>query len=148
MAAEAQQVGQQIAQHVCNLSCIFGYMIAVFLGLLGLAILFLIFIGKIDLSGLVSEPTTPDGKPGDASMSRFQFLIFTFVIAFSLLIVIAKKGDFPSAIPDSILALLGISGGSYLISKGIQTSRDTTLAKLPKPDQQQQQPGQQPGRQG
>ena len=139
MAAEAQQI--------CNLSCVYGYIIAIFLGLLGLAILYLILIGKIDLSGLISEPTTPEGKPGDASLSRFQFLIFTFVIAFSLLIVIAKKGDFPSTIPDAIWALLGISGGSYVVSKGVQTNRDTTLAKLTMLGQQQQQPGQQPGQQ-
>ena len=128
---------------ICNLSCVFGYIIAVFLGLLGLAILYFILTGKIDLSRLISEPD------GTASLSRFQFLIFTFVIAFSLLIVIAKKGDFPTTIPDAIWGLLGISGGSYVVSKGIQTSRDTSLAKLSQPGQQpqqsQQQPGQQPG---
>jgi hypothetical protein len=151
MGAEAQQVGQQVAQQVCNLPCVYGYIIAVFLGLLALAILYRISKGEIDLSGLISEPTTPDGKPGDASLSRFQFLIFTFVIAFSLLIVIAKKGEFPSTIPDAIWALLGISGGSYVVSKGVQTNRDTSLAKLAilgqQQQQQQQQPGQQPGQQ-
>jgi glycerol uptake facilitator-like aquaporin len=108
-----------------DLANVYGYIIAAFLGLLGAAILFLILTGKIDLSQLISEPS------GEASMSRFQFLIFTFVIAFSLLFVIARKGDFPSQIPDAIWGLLGISGGSYVISKGIQTSRDTTLAGLP-----------------
>jgi hypothetical protein len=29
-------------------------------------------------------------------------------------------------VPKEILALLGISGGSYVISKGIQTSRDVS----------------------
>lgn len=129
MAAEAQQVAHQ-AQQVCNLPCIYGYIIAVFLGLLGLAILYLILTGKVDLSRLISEPPTPDGKPGDASLSRFQFLIFTFVIAFSLLIVIAKLGHFPDKIPDAIWGLLGISGGSYVISKGVQTGRDTKMADI------------------
>jgi hypothetical protein len=114
---------------VGDLANVYGYIIAVFLGLLGAAILFLILTGKIDLSRLISEPD------GEASMSRFQFLIFTFVIAFSLLFVIAKKGDFPTQIPDAIWGLLGISGGSYVISKGIQTSRDTTMAALPKQGQ-------------
>jgi len=51
-----------------------------FLGLIGVAILYNVFTGKIDLSGLISEPN------GDASMSRFQLLVFTFVIAASLYI--------------------------------------------------------------
>ena len=106
---------------MADLANVYGYIIAVFLGMMGAAILFLILIGKIDLSRLISEPD------GEASMSRFQFLIFTFVIAFSLLFVIAKKGDFPTQVPDAIWGLLGISGGSYVISKGIQSSRDTTM---------------------
>jgi glycerol uptake facilitator-like aquaporin len=129
---------------MADLANVYGYIIAAFLGLLGAAILFLILTGKIDLSQLISEPT------GEASMSRFQFLIFTFVIAFSLLFVIAKQGDFPTQIPDAIWGLLGISGGSYVISKGIQTSRDTTMAALPPKEGQtpsagQPTPGPQPG---
>ena len=87
-----------------------------FLGLIGVAILYNVFTGKIDLSGLISEPG------GDASMSRFQLLVFTFVIAASLFLVIASKTppEFPSVIPQGILILLGISSSSYLVSKGIQ----------------------------
>jgi len=66
---------------------------------------------------------------GDASLSRFQFLVFTFVVAMSLfyLIVIKTPPDYP-AIPNQILALLGISGGSYVLSKGIQTGSATDTA--------------------
>jgi len=90
-----------------------------FLALLGAAILYNVITGKIDLSGLISEPT------GDASMSRFQLLVFTFVIAASLFLIIASatpSPSFPKDIPSGILMLLGISASSYLVSKGIQQS--------------------------
>lgn len=90
-----------------------------FLGLIGLAILYNVFTGKINLTGLISEPS------GDASMSRFQLLVFTFVIAASLFLIIASTEptpQFPADIPNGILILLGISSSSYLVSKGIQSS--------------------------
>jgi hypothetical protein len=99
-----------------------GYLICFLIGALGIAVLWLIFTGQIDLSRLISEPT------GDASMGRFQFLIFTFVISLSLFLVIVsgKKGDptpaFPDNIPGGILTLLGISGSSYAVGKAIQFS--------------------------
>jgi len=99
-----------------------GYLICGLVGLIGVAILWQIFVGTIDLSRLISEPT------GDASMGRFQFLIFTFVISLSLLLVIVsgKNGDgkpaFPDSIPGGILTLLGISGSSYAVGKAIQFS--------------------------
>jgi hypothetical protein len=95
-----------------------------FLGLIGVAILYNVFTGKIDLSGLISEPN------GDASMSRFQLLVFTFVIAASLFLIIASAGPpaFPKEIPNGILVLLGISASSYLVSKSIQTSTPEGLS--------------------
>ncbi len=47
--------------------------LVVFVGLLAGIILWKILTGRIDLTKLVSETN------GDASMSRFQFLVFTFV---------------------------------------------------------------------
>jgi len=101
-----------------------GIVVVVFLGLLGLAIVVLIAKGKISLNKLVSESN------GDASMSRFQFLVFTFVIALSLFLIIVSKPtpEFP-AVPPDILALLGISAGSYLVSKGIQFSNPAGLTR-------------------
>lgn len=89
-----------------------------FIALLGVAVIWQIFTGKIDLSRLISEPS------GDASMSRLQLLIFTFVIALSLFLVIANSTDpgFPE-ISGGVLTLLGISASSYLVSKGIQFSK-------------------------
>jgi hypothetical protein len=98
------------------------YLICLIVGLIGIAVLWQIYDGTIDLSRLISEPN------GAASMSRFQFLVFTFVIALSLFLVIAagKNGDgkpsFPETIPGGILTLLGISGSSYAVGKAIQFS--------------------------
>jgi uncharacterized BrkB/YihY/UPF0761 family membrane protein len=105
-----------------QLGLVIGWILTVFLGLLGAVILWLILTGRIDLTGLISEPK------GEASLSRFQFLVFTFVIAMSLfyLIVTRTPPGYPE-IPNQILALLGISGGSYVVAKGIQTSRDIGL---------------------
>lgn len=102
---------------------LFGYMI-----LAGIA------SGKIDISRILEEPSTPNGdktgdktdagddKRGKASMSRFQLLVFTFVIAISLfLIVVNSKDKFPD-IPTNVLLLLGISGTTYGVSKAIQAS--------------------------
>lgn len=94
------------------------WLIPVFIALLGLLVLWKIWKGDIKLTGLINESS------GEASMSRFQLLIFTFVIAVSLfLIIIHNKVNgqlaFP-VIPSGIWTLLGISGGSYIISKGIQ----------------------------
>jgi hypothetical protein len=58
---------------------------------------------------------------GKASLSRFQFLIFTFVIAGLYLLLSIEAGTFVD-IPNNVLGLLGISGGSFLVSKGMSTS--------------------------
>ena len=96
-----------------------GIVILVFLGGLGCYLIWAMWADKIDLSKLISEPN------GDASMSRLQFLIFTFVIALSLFLVIMGAQPvpaFPAVIPGTVFVLLGISGSSYLVSKSIQFS--------------------------
>jgi len=103
------------------LSLVTGYVICGLTGILGLLVLWKIANGSIDLSRLISEPN------GDASISRFQFLVFTFVIALSLFLVIVYTRGFPP-IPGTVLSLLGISGSSYLISKGIQFSDPAGIA--------------------
>ncbi len=106
-----------------TLATVMGWMVAVFIGALEVAILWLIIKGRINLERLISE------KTGEASLSRFQFLIFTFVVAMGLFLIIVNKGDFPDEIPAGIIALLGISGGSYVISKGIQASMQSAPPK-------------------
>ena len=84
--------------------------------LFAILILWKIYNNTIDLKGLLTEPSS-DGQ-GKASLSRFQFLVFTFVIAGLFLLLSIESGAFVD-IPNNVLALLGISGGSYLVSKAM-----------------------------
>ena len=104
-----------------------GWLIFVFIGLLGVMILWRIADGSIDLSSLLSEPN------GDASISRFQLLVFTFVVGICLFLVTIYGKDGPKLpdIPGTVLSLLGISASSYLVSKGIQFSNDAGLEPRP-----------------
>ncbi|MEY2564947.1 MAG: hypothetical protein QOH88_3140 [Verrucomicrobiota bacterium] len=87
--------------------------------LFGFMILAAIASGKIDISAILEEKSA-DGTSAGASMSRFQLLIFTFVIALSLFLIVVNTGDFPTSIPPEVLTLLGISAATYAVSKGIQ----------------------------
>jgi uncharacterized membrane protein YgcG len=87
--------------------------------LFGFMILAGIANGTIDISRILEEKVGPGGA---ASMSRFQLLIFTFVIAISLFLIVVSTGDFPKTIPPEIMTLLGISATTYGVSKGIQHS--------------------------
>jgi hypothetical protein len=101
-----------------------GYGLLTLSFLFGMVIIVEIIRGNIDLSGLLSEKTDQGMK---ASMSRFQLLVFTFVIGLSLFLLVTasvdpkdpKAGKFPD-IPANVLALLGISASTYGVSKGIQ----------------------------
>ena len=105
---------------------VIGWILTIFLGILALIVLWKIVTGQISLRYLISD------ELGYASLSRFQFLVFTFVIAMTLFYLIATHGKYPE-IPNQILALLGISGGSYAVAKGVQTSRDVELTKAGHP---------------
>lgn len=97
--------------------------LAIVIILLGFAavVLWKIVRGDINLDDLVSEPPSPDAAPGTAakaSLSRFQFLLFTFVVAGLFLLLSIEAGDFVD-IPANVLGLIGISGGSYVVSKAV-----------------------------
>jgi hypothetical protein len=94
-----------------------GLLVCLFIGALGLAIVIKIFNGTIDLRYLISEANH------EASMSRFQLLIFTFVIAIALFKLVELNKTFPD-IPQGVLTLLGISASTYAVGKGISYSRD------------------------
>ncbi len=98
-----------------KLKLAFEYGMLVLLSLFGFMVLAGIATGKIDISKLLAE----DG--GGASMSRFQLLIFTFVVALSFFLIVVCDCKFPE-IPPNVLALLGISATTYGVSKGIQAS--------------------------
>lgn len=101
----------------------FGTIIVIMLGFAAM-VLFKIGAGDIKLDGLISEPVDskqPGSTPGKASLARFQFLLFTFVIAGLFLLLSIEHGAFVE-IPETVLGLIGISGGSFLVSKGINKS--------------------------
>jgi hypothetical protein len=77
---------------------------------------------------LAGEPQPPRADPmahgtaaavAKASLSRFQFLIFTFVIGGLFLLLSIRAGTFVE-IPTNVLALLGISAGSYLVAQAVK----------------------------
>ncbi len=91
-----------------------GFAVLLFILLGFAAIVFLkILTGTIPLDGLIAEL---DGRK--ASLSRFQFLIFTFLVAGLFLLLTIELGGFVN-IPPDVLGLLGISGGSYVVSKAV-----------------------------
>jgi hypothetical protein len=98
-----------------NLKLATGYASLIFLFFLSMVVLIDIIRNKINLSEMLEELS------GGASMSRFQLLIFTFVIAFSFFVIVADQGKFPD-IPTNVLALLGVSASTYAVSKGLQVS--------------------------
>jgi len=95
-----------------------------------LAVAWRIWTDRIDLSFLLAEPVEPDVASAvevtpKASLSRFQFLIFTFVIAGVYLVLCLESGRFVE-IPQNVILLLGVSGTSYAASKGIQAAAVTS----------------------
>lgn len=99
--------------------------IAVFISVLEITMIVLIWQGKIDLKFLISEDN------GMASLSRFQFLVFTFVIVgvFTMMSFDALLEHKWVEIPGGVLGLMGISGASYVAAKGIQESAKQEDAK-------------------
>lgn len=98
---------------------------AIFIFLLQAMILWLIWLGAdnnptrgINLSKLISE------KDGSASLSRFQALLFTFIVVavFAYRAFSETKG-WPK-IDENTLYLLGGSGATYLGSKAIQKNAE------------------------
>lgn len=98
------------------LTCLLAIVVLGFFGV----ILWKVISGGINIDQLISEA---DGK---ASLSRFQLLLFTFVVAGLFLILSLRAGRFVD-IPDGVQILLGISSASYLVSKAVgrnQTRED------------------------
>lgn len=84
------------------------------------AVLYKIGNGQLPLEGIISEPEDGphhQGKP-KASLSRFQFLIFTFVVAGLFLMLSIEAGRMVD-IPTNVLVLIGLSGTGFLAGKAI-----------------------------
>ena len=88
-----------------TLALVIGWTVSIVIGLLGLVFVWKVATDKININRVISEP---DGS--GASLSRLQFLIFTFVIAMSLFWVVVRQENFPEEIPAGVFILLGISG--------------------------------------
>jgi hypothetical protein len=114
----------QSAATMTSIQSFGSYTALILVFLFGIVVLYQIVVGKIDISGLLSE----DG--GGASMSRFQLLIITFVIAFSFFVLVVQGHAFPD-VPAGVLTMLGISATTYGVSKGIQASAPGGLKGKP-----------------
>jgi hypothetical protein len=101
-----------------------GIAFMVIMGVLCVMLLIKIWRNEINLSSLLEEAN------GQASMSRFQLLIFTLVIAVGLFLYILHTMTLPD-IPNSILVLLGISASTYAAGKGISFSRPEGVMRQP-----------------
>jgi hypothetical protein len=102
-----------------------GFVFLLIMGALCVMLLIKMWTNKIDLSTLLDEAN------GDASMSRFQLLVFTLVVAVGVFLYILENRTLPE-IPQSILTLLGISASTYAVGKGISFSRREGVIKPPK----------------
>jgi hypothetical protein len=125
-----------------SLELVVGYLVCAVVGLFALLVLWRIFRGDINLNLLISE------KTGEASMSRFQLLIFTFVIGLSFFLIVISNAKLRATdatangtsspgkpglpeVPGGVLGLLGISATSYTVSKAIQASQKTDTTPTP-----------------
>jgi len=99
----------------------------------GAVVLGMIMTGQIDLSDILVESNEHGSRK--ASLSRLQFLIFSFVIAGLYLVICVESGTFVD-VPPGVLILLGISGGSYVVSKGLGSGvHKKPAAAAPQPRQ-------------
>ncbi len=93
-----------------------GIAFMVIMGLLCLMLLIKMWRNEINLCSVLEEAN------GQASMSRFQLLVFTLVVAVGVFLSILHTLTLPD-IPNSVLILLGISASTYAAGKGISFSR-------------------------
>ena len=113
---------------------VFVYVFAAgFLGVF-LVLLWKMATDRIDLEFLISEVEPPVQNavavPGivpmppliKASLSRFQLLLFTLVVAGLYLILCLENGQLID-IPNGTLGLLGISAGGFVVSKSITNKK-------------------------
>ncbi len=110
------------------LELLVGYLVCGIVALFALLVIWKIANGTIDLTHLLAD------DDGWASTSRFQLIIFIFVVALSFFLVVVSNVKMRQNatsltdltglpdVPGGVLALLGISASSYLVSRGISAS--------------------------
>jgi hypothetical protein len=104
---------------------IFAYTLSVFLAGFGAILIWKIATNRIDLKYLIAD------EEGSASMSRFQFLLFTIIVAGCIAYLVFKGDKFPH-VDQNILILIGISGGTYAVAKGIDKRAETVAEETKK----------------
>lgn len=114
------------------ISVVVAIVIVVVILCLALAVIVALLKGTISLRDLLAEPPDPRNPYAapKASLARFQFLIFTFVIAGVYLVLCLESGTFVQ-IPENVVLLLGVSGGTYAASKGIKAATDVSSSTTP-----------------
>ncbi|MBZ5704180.1 MAG: hypothetical protein LAN63_02415 [Acidobacteriia bacterium] len=117
------------------LELLIGYLLCGIVAVFALLVLWKIANGTINLKYLLSD------DDGWASTSRFQLVVFIFVVALSFFLVVVSNvkmrqnaGNLTDLnglpdVPGGVLALLGISASSYLVSRGISASQPGYGAK-------------------
>ena len=78
-----------------TLMVLVGYTLLILIGWLAAIVILKIQRDQIDLTYVLSE------NDGGASMSRFQLMIFTFVISLSFFLVIVGNGENPPRFPEA-----------------------------------------------
>jgi len=109
------------------LEIIVGYLVCGIVAVFGIVLVWRV-ASDGSLADLLDDPDS-----GKASTSRFQLVIFTFVVALSFFLVVVSNVKLRQSggvvtdtgmpdVPGGVLALLGISASSYLVSRGITKS--------------------------
>ena len=93
-----------------------------FMGILSGLLLWKMARNEINLATILNESN------GDASISRFQLLLFSMIVGVGLFLYMLNNLALPD-IPNSILVLLGISASTYAAGKGISFSRVEGIMK-------------------
>ncbi|MCH8303650.1 MAG: hypothetical protein IIB94_00810 [Candidatus Marinimicrobia bacterium] len=74
----------------------------IFIIFIGLIVAWKILRGEIDMTKVISEEGSDK-----ASLSRFQMLVWTFIVGLSFLYLVILNDTLPD-IPNAVLSLLGI----------------------------------------
>lgn len=106
-----------------NISLVVAIIVSLIILVLALSVVRAIWRNDIKLDYLLSESTSQHSASGTieapkASLSRFQFLVFTFVIAGLYLVLSLETGTLID-IPESALVLIGISSVTYAAGKAM-----------------------------
>jgi hypothetical protein len=118
-----------------TISLIVASVVSAIILLFGIAVIWQIWTGRINLTYMLSEPvlTAGDKEEPKASLSRFQFLVFTFVIAGLYLVLSIEAGTMVD-VPSGALVLLGSAAAAISSPKWRARARRacSRLTKEPK----------------